>query len=146
MRKENWYNVWDYNDKIKYGDEITVSHSVTNEGNLPLDDLITQNMEHLLELKAASEEREEEAFKKTQLCAQEWEVCAAETMRINAAIEYLKVPKVKHTENLWVKQESCNDMYDISNMVYRMATSVYTNTEYDRTLGQSVPVSWEVSI
>lgn len=129
---------------LKPGDEITIHDSVYfSRDSTDLSDLTSLSPDALEQMKNASIDREKAVYEK--LCAgtSEWVKCAAETLRIVKAVEYLKTPAVAHTSNVWEKDGY--DRHEISNMVYTMSYRIYENTAYDHHLKKSVPASWEVS-
>lgn len=87
---------------------------------------------------------EKALYGELQAVAEKWRQQAATTLLLQKAMEYLKMPQVKHTGNMW--QETADGHADeISNMVYKMYVYVYEDTKYDRALKKSVPVAWYVS-
>ena len=77
---------------------------------------------------------------KTQAAA--WEEQAGKTLFIDKAIEYTRIPEVKHTANKWEAEEY---RHVISNMVYQMSYHTYENTRYDREAKESIPYSWSLT-
>ena len=60
----------------------------------------------------------------------------AQTLLLEKAIEYLKVPEVKHTSNEWKQQE--DGSWEISNLVYKMTFSIVK-------FGDEWKLAWELS-
>ena len=65
------------------------------------------------------------------------------TLLFDKAIEYARIPEVKHTANKW--QDEDNDRHTISNRVYKMSYHVYENTRYDKAAQKSIPYSYTLS-
>ena len=75
--------------------------------------------------------------------ASAWEEQAGKTLLFDKAIEYARIPEVKHTANKW--QDEDNDRHTISNRVYKMSYHVYENTRYDKAAQKSIPYSYTLS-
>lgn len=141
---KDFYDVYDYGDRLHEGKEITVNHSISFcEERADLSPLICLPVGVLVDRKAASMEKEKAAFNKLCASAAEWEEQAAETMLTEKALEYLRTPAVKHTSNEWKETEY--GYLEISNMVYRMTYRINEDTRYDHKLQKSVPYRWSVT-
>lgn len=143
MRGEKFYSVYDH-DTLELGKNIKVERTIfSNDEALDIAPYINQSQ---AELKAAlqdSHNGEKAVFNKLQEVLEEWARQAGQTILYRKTLEYLQTPPVKHTSNEWVESEY--NMHEISNMVYVMRWHSYTNTEYDRELRESVPVSWDLT-
>lgn len=142
--EKSYYSVHDY-DTLDPGAELKIQHGVRfNPDAADLSPYINKSAEELQSMRENSSKREHEIFEK--LCAEvkEWEVQAAATMLLDKAIEFVKMPEIKHTANQWQKNEY-GSRDEISNMVYSMSCSIYEKTRYNHELKEMVPVSWEVT-
>lgn len=68
---------------------------------------------------------------------------AAITRQFDRAIEYLKIPEVKHTSNKWVKGKDEFDFTHISNKVYKMSYRIYERSSW-RTRVNKYDVTWNI--
>ena len=96
--------------------------------NVPLKELET-------ELKARKAE-EQKIYDQLKEAAGAWDEHGAQTLLLEKAIEYLKVPEVKHTSNEWKQQE--DGSWEISNLVYKMTFSIVK-------FGDEWKLAWELS-
>lgn len=144
MKEENFYTVYSYSDRLKPGREITIGHSVSlSDQKADISKLTALPTAELIKLKSESEQKESNIFDKLVGATAEWEQQAAETARINQAIEYVLTPAVEHTNNQWMKHDY--DLFELSNMVYKMTYRIYENTKYNRTLKVSETIAWELT-
>lgn len=132
------YDVSKYGDRLTPGHEAKINHLVFLRA--PDISKLTGTPAAVLEkLRQESVAKEETIFSELRDSLQEWEKQAANTHLLEKALQYVKTPPVKHTENRWVKDEY--GQYSISNMVYKMNYRIWENTRY----GQKEPLSWELS-
>ena len=96
--------------------------------NVPLKELEKQ-------LKASKAE-EQKIYDQLKEAAGAWDEHGAQTLLLEKAIEYLKVPEVKHTSNEWKQQE--DGSWEISNLVYKMTFSIVK-------FGDEWKLAWELS-
>jgi len=145
MSEENeFYNVYNYSDNLRPGNEITIKHSVSfNESRANLSPLVSLSPDKLKDMKLVSEEKEEAIFERLCAAVKEWEQQAAQTLLLGRALEYVETPAVKHTSNQW--QKDAFDDLEVSNMVYKMSYRIREDTQYNRALQKSVPCAWSVS-
>ena len=143
MEENKDYKVYRF-DYLTEGSELKMDHSVHCE-DVDISSLIAQGPDALEALLQNSMDSEQKAFEIVQAAAKQWEKQAAETQKLNRALEYLRTPEVKHTANEWHKTGNWRDAEEISNRVYRMTCSVWEDTKYDRETKQSVPVAWYVT-
>lgn len=142
--EKSYYSVHDY-DTLDPGAELKIQHGVRfNRDAADLSPYINKSAEELQSMRENSSKREHEIFEKLCAAVKEWEVQAAATMLLDKAIEFVKMPEIKHTANQWQKNEY-GSRDEISNMVYSMSCSIYEKTRYNHELKEMVPVSWEVT-
>lgn len=142
MLDEILYNVFDYGDRLEPGKQITIEHRVSMP-NPEIAGLVSKTAEALEKQRGESANKERVIFHKLREAFQEWEKQAAQTQRIDKAIQYVKTKAVEHTGNRWVKDEyNWNRM---SNTVYKMYYYFRENTRYDRATKQSQTISWDLS-
>ena len=152
LRKEKYYGVFDYGvfdygDQLEPGVELKIEHTVVegyDDNTLDLTPIIGLGSDDLATARDKSVEAEQAIFEKIRASVREWEHQAAVTKTYNRALEYLHTPQIDHTSNQWVREKH-HDRDTISNKVYQMSVSVWEDTKYDRTTGQSVPVAWYVT-
>lgn len=147
MRKEKYYGVFDYGDRLEPGVELKIEHTVVegyDDNTLDLTPIIGLGSDDLTTARDKSVETEQAIFEKIRASIREWERQAAVTKTYNRALEYLNTPASEHTSNQWI-HEDYHDRDTISNKVYRMSVSVWEDTKYDRATGQSIPVAWYVT-
>lgn len=143
MEENKDYKVYRF-DYLTEGSELKMNHSVHCE-DVDISSLIAQGTDALEALLQDSMDSEQKALAIVQAAAKQWEKQAAETQKLNRALEYLRTPEVEHTGNEWHKTGNWRDAEEISNRVYRMTCSVWEDTKYDREAKQSVPVAWYVT-
>ena len=97
----------------------------------------------LMKLREESAAAEQTVFENLKVQASAWEEQAGKTLLFDKAIEYARIPEVKHTANKW--QDEDNDRHTISNRVYKMSYRVYENTRYDKAAQKSIPYSYTLS-
>ena len=147
MRKEKYYGVFDYGDRLEPGIELKIEHTVVegyDDNTLDLAPIIALGSDDLTTARDQSVETEKAVFEKIKASVKEWERQAAVTKTYNRALEYLHTSQIDHTSNQWIREKH-HDRDTISNKVYQMSVSVWENTKYDRATGQSVPVAWYVT-
>lgn len=143
MEENKDYQVYRF-DYLTEGSQLKLDHSVYCE-DVDISSLITQSADALEALRQDSMDGEQKALAIVQAAAKQWEQQAAETQKLNRALEYLRTPEVAHTGNEWHKTGNWRDAEEISNRVYKMTCSVWEDTKYDRETQQSVPVAWYVT-
>ena len=137
------YKVYRF-DYLTEGSELKMDHSV-HCGDVDISSLIVQGADALEALRRDSMDGEQKALAIVQAAAKQWERQAAETQKLNHALEYLRTPEVEHTGNEWRKTDNWRNDEEISNRVYRMTGGIWEDTKYDRETQQSVPVAWYVT-
>lgn len=143
MEENKDYKVYRF-DYLTEGSELKMDHSVHCE-DVDISSLIAQGPDALEALLQDSMDSEQKALAIVQAAAKQWEKQAAETQKLNRALEYLRTPEVEHTGNEWRETGNWRNAEEISNRVYRMTCSVWEDTKYNRETQQSVPVAWYVT-
>jgi len=136
----DFYNVSDYGDRLKPADSIKIEHSIYLNREKDISHLTALSLERLQAMRGESAAAEQKVFDDLRLAAKAWAPLAAQTRLFDSAIEYVKTPPVKHTENKWEKDDY--GYQSISNMVYKMDYRIYEDTKYDRVTQKSLPVAW----
>lgn len=142
MQNTPSYQTYNYADKLESGNRIRIEHLISMS-KPEIAGLVSHDLVVLVKQRLESAEKEEAIFVKLQEACREWEEQAAQTQRLDKAIQYVKIPAVKHTSNRWV--EDRYHLHQRSNAVYKMHYRVGENTHYDRTLQKSVTTSLELS-
>lgn len=131
-------------DRLDAADKMKIERGIyfeTKDADIsPLTDL---PLAELMKLREESAAAEQTVFENLKVQASAWEEQAAKTLLFDKAIEYARIPEVKHTANKW--QDEGNDRHTISNRVYKMSYHVYENTRYDRKAEKSIPYSYTLS-
>ena len=132
MRKEDFYDVFEYGDRLEPGVELKIEHSITMEYDTPdLTPFTNSDVKELESLRKISAGTEQKIFDSLKEPLSKWERQAALTKLLDRAIQYLKMPEVEHTSNQWMHDDR-SDRDKISNRVYQMSVSVYEDYKYDR--------------
>lgn len=122
---------------LQHGRSIVVGRSWRYEGEKadfkPFLGVPIKELEQRLKDSQAEEKKVFEAIKKA---VEAWDEHGAQTLLLQKAIEYLKVPVVTHTSNEWKKQK--DGSWEISNLVYKMTFSITRS-------GMDWKLVWEVS-
>lgn len=143
-QKSDFYTVYKYNDRLEPGTEIKINHTISFDyEKADMSDLTVLSADKLDSLKEKSATAETEIFDRLCNSVQEWEIQAAQTLRIDRAIEYVKTPAVSHTANQWKDNEYGNK--EISNTVFKMLVRIYEEMKYNRETKQSEPAAWQLS-
>lgn len=144
MRKEDFYDVFEYGDRLEPGVELKIEHSITMEYDTPdLTPFTKTDIQELENMRKISVAAEQEIFDGLNVPLSKWERQAALTKLIDRAIEYLKTSEIEHTGNKWVKDRYADEK--ISNRVYQMSASIYEDCTYDRQTQQRIPTAWYVT-
>lgn len=136
------YKVSDYGDRLDEGNRLRLEHYISMP-DAQIAGLISQNTEDLERLRQESADKEEMIFEKLREALQEWEKQAAQTQRLDKAIQYVKTKAVEHTSNRWAEDK--HNRHYMSNAVYQMYYRFWENTRYDRATKQNQTVSWDLS-
>lgn len=135
--EKNFYEISAGGTMLREGSYLDIQRSLVYRGeradftpflNVPLKELEKQ-------LKASKVE-EQKIYDQLKEAAEAWDKHGAQTLLLEKAIEYLKVPEVKHTANEWKQQE--DGSWEISNLVYKMTFSIVK-------FGDEWKLTWELS-
>lgn len=144
MAEDKFYRVYSYQDELETGKCIRFRHEISfDESKADLTELVALSRSELESRINESKSKETTIFQKLKGAISEWEVQGANTMLLECALEYVRTPEVKHTNNEWKK--TGKNAWEISNRVYRMSYYIDERTAYDSKLKKSIPVSWAVS-
>ncbi len=135
--KLTFFEISTYTGSLREGSEIAVQRHMTYHGERadfkPFLNVPIKELEQRLKDSKAEEKK---VYDQLQKAAKDWDEHGAQTLLLQKAIEYLKVPAVTHTSNEWKKQK--DGSWEISNMVYKMTFSVVK-------FGDEWKLSWEVA-
>ena len=135
--EKTFYEISSSGTMLREGSNLDIQRSLVYRGDradftsfldVPIKELETQ-------LKASKAE-EQKIYGQLKEAAKAWDEHGAQTLLLEKAIEYLKVPEVKHTANEWKQQE--DGSWEISNLVYKMTFSIVK-------FGDEWKLSWELS-
>lgn len=141
MKKYDNYDVLEFGDLLTPGIALKIEHHVDCE-NADISDLITQPIADLQALRDESASGEQAAYEVVLAAVHQWEKQAAVTQRFDRAIQYLRLPVAKHSENHWITEE--DDIKSISNMVYKMTYSLTENSKFDWWKSDGIKICWSV--
>lgn len=144
MAEDKFYRVYSYQDELETGKCVRFRHEISfDESKADLTELVALSRSELESRINESKSKETAIFQKLKGAISEWEVQGANTMLLECALEYVRTPEVKHTNNKWKK--TGKNAWEISNRVYRMSYYIDERTAYDSKSKKSIPVSWAVS-
>lgn len=144
MEENKDYFVNRFGDNLEHGKHLVVDHEIRCK-KIDISSLIAQRIEALEDMRRDSVEGEKKAYEIVMAAVRQWEPQAALTQAVDRALEYLRIPEVRHTANQWKGTLNNGEWDEISNRVYRMCARIYEHTQYDRDMKKQVPVSWDVS-
>ena len=144
MEENKDYRAYRYGDKLTPGRDLEIKHSIRCE-NMDISALVKQDQETLQTMRRDSIDSEQKAFDIVVAAANQWEQQAAVTQAIDQALEYLRIPEVKHTANRWQGCQRDGGWDEISNRVYKMSSQIREVTKYNKETKEMEPVSWDVS-
>ena len=131
-------------DRLDAADKMKIERGIYFETkDADISPLTALPLAELMKLREESAAAEQTVFENLKVQASAWEEQAAKTLLFDKAIEYARIPEVKHTANKW--QDEDNDRHTISNRVYKMSYHVYENTRYDKAAQKSIPYSYTLS-
>lgn len=135
--EKTFYDISSSSTMLREGSYLTVQRSLNYRGEradfTPFLDVPLKELEQRLK---ASKAEERKIYDQLQEAAKAWDEHGAQTLLLQKAIEYLKVPEVKHTANEWKQQQ--DGSWEISNLVYKMTFSIVR-------CGDEWKLSWELS-
>ena len=131
-------------DRLDTADKMKIERGIYFETkDADISPLTALPLAELMKLREESAAAEQTVFENLKVQASAWEEQAGKTLLFDKAIEYARIPEVKHTANKW--QDEGNDRHTISNRVYKMSYHVYENTRYDKAAQKSIPYSYTLS-
>ena len=131
-------------DRLDAADKMKIERGIYFETkDADISPLTALPLAELVKLREESAVAEQTVFENLKVQASAWEEQAGKTLLFDKAIEYARIPEVKHTANKW--QDEDNDRHTISNRVYKMSYHVYENTRYDKAAQKSIPYSYTLS-
>jgi len=139
QKKQPYYEVESdrWNSGVKAGRSISVQRTIHYHGEkADFGPFLTVPVKELEKRLKESTAEEKKVFEQLQKAAEAWDEHGAQTLLLQRAIEYLKVPAVTHTSNEWKKQK--DGSWEISNLVYKMTFSIVK-------FGDEWKLEWEVS-
>lgn len=140
----NDVNIHIDDEEFTPGDSLLIKHQLSyNRVDGDLSPYLHLPLEELEKQRARSAAVEQTLFNGVREAAQKWDEQAANTLRLNKAIEYRRTPAVAHSSNRWIKNEYGS--LEISNMVYRMYYRVREETRYNRETKQMERTGWSLS-
>ena len=135
--EKTFYDISSSSTMLREGSYLTVQRSLNYRGEradfTPFLDVPLKELEQRLK---ASKAEEQKVYDQLQEAAKAWDEHGAQTLLLQKAIEYLKVPEVQHTANEWKQQK--DGSWEISNLVYKMTFSIVR-------CGDEWKLSWELS-
>ena len=145
-RMDEWkigYSSYDH-DRLEAADKMKIERGIYfDTKGADISPLTALPLAELVKLREESAAAEQTVFENLKVQASAWEEQAGKTLLFDKAIEYARIPEVKHTANKW--QDEDNDRHTISNRVYKMSYHVYENTRYDKAAQKSIPYSYTLS-
>ncbi len=144
MEENKDYLVNRFGDNLKPGKHLIIDHDVSCK-MADISSLIIQEKSVLEAMRQKSVEGEKKVYEIVMAAVKQWEPQAALTQSIDRALEYLRIPEVRHTANQWQTAPNHGGWDEISNKVYRMCARIYEYTKYDSGIKKQVPYSWDVS-
>ena len=137
------YSSYDH-DRLEAADKMKIERGIYfDTKGADISPLTALPLAELVKLWEESAAAEQTVFENLKVQASAWEEQAGKTLLFDKAIEYARIPEVKHTANKW--QDEDNDRHTISNRVYKMSYHVYENTRYDKAAQKSIPYSYTLS-
>ena len=131
-------------DRLDAADKMKIERGIYfDTKGADISPLTALPLAELMKLREESAAAEQTVFENLKVQASAWEEQAGKTLLFDKAIEYARIPEVKHTANKW--QDEDNDRHTISNRVYKMSYHVYENTRYDKAAQKSIPYSYTLS-
>ena len=120
--ERTYYRVYHYTDKHEAGVLFDVNLKIEFDSycvdKSDLAELSKLSLKELQSKRTISVGEEKAAFQAVQAAGDQWTVCAAQTMLLDRAIEYVQTPEVPHTANEWKPIK--DGQMEISNLVYVM--------------------------
>ena len=122
-KKASFYSIQDYGSGLTNGRSIAISRMMNYNGeNADFEQFLSTPPKELEKQLKASMAEEKKVYDGLQKAVKAWEQHGAQSLLLQRAIEYLKVPTVKHTANEW--KQGKDGVWEISNLVYKMTFSI----------------------
>ena len=135
--EKTFYDVNSSSTMLREGSYLTLQRSLNYRGErADFTPFLGAPLKELEQRLKASKAEEREIYDQLQEAAKAWDEHGAQTLLLQKAIEYLKVPEVQHTANEWKQQK--DGSWEISNLVYKMTFNVVKT-------GDEWKLSWELS-
>lgn len=126
-----------WGNMLREGASITIARELMYKGaHADFTPFLCVPVKELEQRLKASKAEEKKIFEQLQEAAKAWDEHGAQTLLLQKAIEYLKVPVITHTSNEWKKQK--DGSWEISNLTYKMTFSIVK-------VGGEWKLVWEVS-
>ena len=111
-------------DRLDAADKMKIERGIYfDTKGADISPLTALPLAELVKLREESAAAEQTVFENLKVQASAWEEQAGKTLLFDKAIEYARIPEVKHTANKW--QDEDNDRHTISNRVYKMSYHVW---------------------
>ncbi len=134
-------------DLFSPGSRIKLDH-VLYLNEYDISELLDKSVEEVRELYNESFKKEESMYEVLQAGLKAWEHDAAQTRKLQLALNYLEIAPVEHTGNQWTEDK--NGVRTISNSVYKMTCKLSENPKWNlwsaKPLNDRWLVEWEVTI
>ncbi len=135
------------NDLFLPGSRIKLDHTMfLNEYDIS--GLLDKGVEELRELFNESVQQEKSMYEVLQSGLQVWERYAAQTRKLQLALNHLEIAPVEHTGNQWTEDK--DGVRTISNLVYKMTYRLTENPKWNlwsaKPLNNRWLAEWEVTI
>ena len=141
MEEYKGYSSYDF-DRLNIADSMKIERNVYLGENADISGLTALPLDRLQEMREENAAAEQRIFEALQKQAAAWEAQAGKTLAVDKAIEYVRIPEVKHTQNQWEPTEYGKH---ISNRVYQMNYRIWENSRYDMATQQSKTYSYSLS-
>lgn len=141
MEKRKFYGEYgQYQTSHNPGVSVVLTRRIDfNAGVEDMTPIVAKGIDALTAERESSVAKEKELYEKIKAIGDEWVLQAAQTLLIDKAIEYLKVPEISHTSNKWTVSK--DGVHEISNRVYLMRYAISPN---DKVRPSAWYVSWRV--
>ena len=138
------YEVYSH-DTMKSAESMKIERNIYfREENTDISPLTAFTLKELQAMREESMAAEQTALDDLSKTAAAWDTQAGQTLLLNKAIEYARIPAVIHSSNEWGVDTVNRDRKSISNMVYKMQYRIQERTVYDREAQKSKVVAWDL--
>ncbi len=133
------------NDMLLPGSHIKLDHFLYPK-EYDISELLDKSVEEVRKLYNESVRKEESMYEVLQAGLRAWKQDAAQTQKLQLALNYLEIAPVEHTGNQW--SEDKNGVWTISNLVYKMTYKLSENPKWNlwsaKPLNDRWLVEWKV--